>query len=198
MTRFVRVLPFAMLSLAALSLAACSDSSSDNGSSASTTSPRPPTTTGRNTTTSTAFVGALTPVSTPRTEYRYLKAVRVGAHDGFDRVVFEFESGVPGYAVNYVDRPVTEDGSGKDVTVNGAAILRVRMESASGTDQSGAKLRQTYTGATRVAGAGGSVVELVRTGDFEAVLTWVIGVRGRAPFHAYPSEGNKLVIDVAR
>lgn len=139
-----------------------------------------------------------TDVSTPVSPRRNLTAVRVACHGGaggtFTRVVFEFASGVPGYAVRYVGKPITEDGSGRDVTVSGDAVLSVRMESASGVDADGTA---TYTGPTRIAGPGTSVREVVRTGDFEGVLNWVIGVRSKSAFHAYPSEGSKLVIDIA-
>jgi hypothetical protein len=133
----------------------------------------------------TAFTGQITPVSTLGSQpTRVLRDVRVGAHDGFDRVVFEFESTVPGYAVRYIDRPVTEDASGREVAVAGDAVLGVRFEPAHGGDL------------TRVAGPRGAVNEVVRTGDFEAVLSWAIGVKTKAPFNAYTSEGNKLIIDI--
>jgi hypothetical protein len=32
------------------------------------------------------------------------------------------------------------------------------------------------------------VTEVVRTGDFEAVLTWVIGVKGKPGFRVNPSK----------
>ena len=183
-----------LVAVALVALVACSGDD-DEGSATTTVAVGP---TGTHiATTSTAFAGATTPVSTPVTEYRYLKAVRVGSHEGFDRVVFEFESGVPGYAVKYVDRPITEDGSGNQVDVDGAAVLSVRMEAASGADLSGGDLRQTYAGPKRIEGPGQAVAEVVRTGDFEAVLNWVLGVKSKAAFHAYTSEGNKLIVDVA-
>jgi len=186
MSRLARLATVGLLALAACSNGA--DVKSTSGPSESRPQPtRAPTTT---------FAGATTPVSTPRTEYRFLTAVRVGAHEGFDRVVFEFESGVPGYSVSYVNRPITEDGSGKEVTVAGGAVLAVRLESSSAVDTTGTSLRQTYTGPTRIAASGPVVTEVVRTGDFEGVLNWVIGARSQAPFHAYTSEGNKLVVDI--
>jgi hypothetical protein len=45
--------------------------------------------------------------------------VRVAEHEGFDRIVLEFTgTGVPGWAVNYVDEAVL-DGSGVAVTLGG-------------------------------------------------------------------------------
>ena len=165
---------------------------------AETTTGKSDTTANGGTTVTTAFKGSLTAVSTKPTEYRYLKAVRIGRHDGFDRIVFEFENGVPGYSVTYVERPITQDGSGDEVTVGGGAVLQVRMEAASGADLTSGTVRETYTGPERVAGAGGAIVEAVRNGDFEAVLNWAVGVTTKAPFKAYASEGNKLIIDVGQ
>ena len=127
-----------------------------------------------------------------------LTAVRAARQDGFDRIVFEFEDAVPGYAVRYVDRPITEDGSGNPVEVKGDAVLQVHMEPASGVDLSGEELRQTYKGANRLAPATSVVTELVRTGDFEAVLTWVIGVKGKPGFRVDTLTGPpRLVLEIA-
>jgi hypothetical protein len=136
-------------------------------------------------------------ISVPPDGPAYLKAVRAAHQPGADRVVFEFEGDVPGYAVRYVERPITEDGSGNTVEVEGDSVLEVRMEQASGADLSGEDLRQTYTGPTRIDPGTPVVTELVRTGDFEAVLTWVIGVRGRPGFNVTTVTGNRLVIEVA-
>jgi hypothetical protein len=136
-------------------------------------------------------------VSVPPAGPGLLKAVRAARQGAVDRVVFEFEDELPGYAVRYVQRPITEDGSGAPVTVEGDNVLEVRMERASGADLTGPELRQTYTGPNRINPDTAAVAELVRTGDFEAVLTWVIGVRGRPGFNVTTVTGNRLVIEVA-
>lgn len=51
--------------------------------------------------------------------------VRVGHHEGYDRVVWEFPgSGRPTYKVHYVDEPLG-DGSGDPVPVDGKAYVEV-------------------------------------------------------------------------
>jgi hypothetical protein len=128
-----------------------------------------------------------------------LSAVRASRHEGYDRVVFEFTtaSSLPGYSVSYVDEPVTEDGSGKEVDVAGDHVLLVRMEHASGVDLTKESAPQTYTGPTRFTPGTPEVTELVRTGDFEAVLSWAIGVHDKAAFRVL-TLGNpaRLVVDV--
>jgi hypothetical protein len=143
------------------------------------------------------------PISTPAVEPRaYLTAVRAAAADqsGASRVVFEFDPVVPGYTIDYVQRPVTEDGSGDEVTVKGEAVLQVRFENAAGARIEGEKVISTYTGPDRVpaTGAEGVVTEVVDAGDFEGAVTWVIGLRRRAPALSVSTltSPSRLVIDV--
>ncbi len=151
--------------------------------------------------TSTASV--VPPVSTPPVATRaHLTAVRASAagQPGGSRVVFEFDTVVPGYRIDYVPRPVTEDGSGDAVTVDGAALLEVRFENAAGARLDGEKVVRTYTGPDRVAAAGGQgiVTEVVDAGDFEGLVTWVIGLRAKVPALSVSalSGPNRLVIDL--
>ncbi|HEX2039208.1 MAG TPA: hypothetical protein VHF47_05685, partial [Acidimicrobiales bacterium] len=58
------------------------------------------TTTSSSTTSTTALVATPLPASAPAGATRgYLRDVRVAAHPGYDRVVFEFEDALPGYRV---------------------------------------------------------------------------------------------------
>ena len=125
--------------------------------------------------------------------------VAMGRHEGFDRVVFQFTNHVPGYNVRYVDPPLTEDGSGDTVEVDGDAYVLVRMEPASGFDLSVPEGKLVYKGPKRIEGssAGTSVVkEVVRTGDFEAVLSWAIGLDDRVDFRVTTaSSPSRLIVD---
>jgi hypothetical protein len=73
------------------------------------------------------------------------------------------------------------------------------MEPASGFDLSVPEGELVYTGPRRLEGAdaGTSVVrEIVRTGDFEAVLTWAVGLSDRVDFRVTTLDGPpRLVID---
>ncbi len=131
------------------------------------------------------------------TETALLTDVRVARRPGYDRVVFEFENGIPGYDVRYADRPVTADGSGQEVSVAGGAVLLVRMEPALDADLSQESAPPTYTGPARFSPATAVVVELVRIGGFEAVLTWAIGVDDERPFRVTRVENPaRIVIDI--
>ncbi|WCO65528.1 hypothetical protein PO878_13575 [Iamia majanohamensis] len=123
--------------------------------------------------------------------------VRTGRHPGFDRVVLEFAGGVqPGWDVQWVEGPVTESGSGREVEVDGPALLRIHVAPASGYDL---EAGEATFAAERVAGPGGGPVhEVVRAGDFEADLVWVVGAEAETPFTVttLPSP-SRLVVDVA-
>jgi hypothetical protein len=132
-------------------------------------------------------------------EIALLERVAVAGHDGYDRVVFQFRNGLPGYRVEYVEPPLREDGSGNVVNLDGDAFVVVRMEQASGFDLSVPEGALVYTGPRRISPDGTSVVrEVVRTGDFEAVLTWAVGLSGRVPFRVLTlGDPARIVVDFA-
>ena len=148
-----------------------------------------------------AFVGATTDVSTPASSappVALLSTITIGDHPEFERVVFEFTNHVPGYHVGYVTGPTIEDGSGDTLTVGGTDKIAVRMEAAAGYDLSGSG-QQTYNGANPIVHNGAIVIELVRSGDFEATLGWVIGVGSLQPFHVTTlTNPPRLVIDIKK
>ena len=101
----------------------------------------------------------------------------------FDRVTFTFEGGVP----TILDVPNTSRGPAApaptshllvDRPVGGAATAAVTMGGASSLDTSVDPAVDTYTGPSRFVLDLPKVVELVQVQDFEAMLGWVIGLRG--------------------
>jgi hypothetical protein len=133
------------------------------------------------------------------TEIALLDRIAVGRHEGYDRVVFQFQNGLPGYRIEYVQPPLKEDGSGNPVSVKGNAIVLVRMDPASGFDLNTGEGVMVYKGPKRIDGssAGTSVVqELVRTGDFEAVLSWAIGLSDKVDFRIRTATSpERLIVD---
>jgi hypothetical protein len=122
-----------------------------------------------------------------------LVAVRTGAHDSFDRIVFEFDEQVPGYHVEYIDKPVRKCGSGDVTQVAGDGWLEIRIYPANAHNEEG---RPTVAERERMPNL---VVlsELELTCDFEAVVTWVFGVKTPNQYqvrelHSPP----RLVVDV--
>jgi hypothetical protein len=129
-----------------------------------------------------------------------LERIALGRHEGFDRVVFQFRGdGLPGYRVEYANPPFVEDGSGNPVSVDGSAFVVVRMEPASGFDLNTGEGEIVYKGPKRLQGSAAgtaAIKELVRTGDFEAVLTWTVGLDAKVPFLVTTaSSPARLIVD---
>jgi len=191
-----------ILLVVAATAAGCGSSSSESEPSstpppAGTTTVTAPSTTATEPTDSLAGAGT-TAVVAPSTAKgtSLLERVAVGRHAGYDRVVFQFrDEGLPGYRVEYLQPPLKEDGSGNPVDVAGNAFVVVRMEPASGFDLSTGEGELVYKGPKRLPGA--SVVkEVVRTGDFESVLSWAIGLEDKVPFRVTTAASpSRLIVD---
>jgi hypothetical protein len=174
------------------------------GSSTTTTTPpatttTPPTTTAPPPVLPGASTDAATGSGTPGAGIAHLADVRIGADDGFDRVVIELLDGtLPDWSVAYVDPPINQDGSGEPVAVAGDAFLLVTMTPASAYDLDGETPVPTYPGPARLPGPGPQVVEVVQVGDYEAVATWAIGLRGPVPFRVTTlTAPARIVVDIA-
>jgi hypothetical protein len=180
--------------------AACSSDDDDSDAASSTTRPSSTTSTSTAGTTTTSDAATTTVPNAPcppleggttgRTEVTsttataLLRDVTLSTGDCTDSVAFTFDAAgadAPGYRVEYVPGPITQDGSGEPVAVAGGAYLSVRFEPAYGYDfETG---EDTYPGPDRVTAPGSFFVqEVVQTGDFEAVLNWVIGVDQQRPY----------------
>ena len=104
-----------------------------------------------------------------------LADVRIGAHEGFDRIVFE-TTRASAYDIQRVLPPFFQDGSGRELTVAGDSFFRITM---TGTTRQLADGTSSYRGPTSFAPTDtSSVTSLVEGGDFEAVSTWYVGVHG--------------------
>jgi hypothetical protein len=134
---------------------------------------------------------------------RLLTDVRVGSHGCYERVTFELKpqtgdtDGPVGWKAAYEPGPITEDGSGQPVKVKGGAFLVVTM-SATGADLSQEAAPATYTGPASIEAADTTRIQQVRrTGDFEGVLTWVIGLDKQRPFHVTTETGPaRVIVDI--
>jgi hypothetical protein len=132
----------------------------------------------------------------PPNPFPELVDVRLARHDTFDRIVFEFDDATPAdVTATWESPPIIEDPSGDEITVAGNAFLRIRMEPASAFSLNDGT--PTYTGPNRIALEGGNVIELVKTGDFEAVMSWVAGVEAKAPFTVTTLTGPpRVIVDI--
>lgn len=121
--------------------------------------------------------------------------VRVGTHDGFDRITFEVAGdGEPGWRVGYEDGPVG-DASGLPVEVAGETALRVVLV---GMALPGDEVDGATTFLDDVAGPeGGIVLEVVNDSVFEGHHTLLVGLDERVPYRlARLPDPTRVVIDL--
>jgi hypothetical protein len=118
--------------------------------------------------------------------------VRIGRHDGFDRVVFELGgTGTPGWDVRYVDQ-ATSQGSGNPVDVAGDAVLRVGITGAGYPYETGV---EEFSGPNPLAVAGTEVVrEAVFDATYEGTTVAFVGTSVQAPFRVYALENPRRVV----
>lgn len=124
-----------------------------------------------------------------------LTAVKTERHSGFDRVTFTLEGpDRPGIHVSYIDAPAMDCGAGDEKPIAGNALLEVRLYPTNAHTEAG----QPTIPFREKSFDYPALVELERTCDFEAVTTWVLGLRARTPYRiTEPSKSPDLVIDVA-
>lgn len=129
----------------------------------------------------------------PDTRPARLVAVRTAAHNGFDRTVFEFDKRLPGYHTEYIDRPVRKCGSGRVAQLAGDGWLEVQLYPARAHTEEG----EPTVGERERTLDMPVLSELELTCDFEAVVTWVLGVQTPNRYRVRElSSPPRLVIDV--
>jgi len=131
-------------------------------------------------------------------ETMYLTNISLGADKCSAKVLFELEQQAPGpgYEVSYqpADTAKVEDASGNPVEIDGEAFLVVKLSPAMTAKIDGDQVTKTYTGPNRIPGAG-PIAEVVKTGDFEGVVTWVIGLDRKHLFTTDASD-SRLVVTI--
>ena len=135
-------------------------------------------------------------VAKPGSEMVTLMAVRTASHDEFERIVFAFEpQRLPGYRIEYVDRPVRQCGSGEVVELPGDAWLSIRLEPAQAhTDQGAA----TVTERSRTLDYQ-NIKALRQICDFEGQVEWIVAVASPTHYRTLElREPARLVVDVRK
>lgn len=123
--------------------------------------------------------------------------VRVGKHEGYDRIVFEFaEDVIPAYDIEYVTDTQYTCGQGAQVAVEGTATLRVRLSGARIHDDSG-----TLSIPSRELAPGlPSIAEAREICGFEGEVTWLVGLVGLdvdSEFRLFLMQNpGRIVIDI--
>ena len=143
-----------------------------------------------------------TPVTSPTTAKASLLTDVQQQGDGcVDHVIFDFTgkgTDPPGYTITYGEPPFVGDGSGSQIAVAGVAFVVVKVKPGYGFDFETGK--PTYTGPKNVPVKNLTHVKaIVETGDFEGVLTWVIGLDAKRPFsvQATGTPRHQLVVTIS-
>lgn len=126
-----------------------------------------------------------------------LTDVRLGAHDGFDRIVFEVAGeGQAGWRVAYSDQPQAQ-GSGFPVAVPGAAALEITLTNMAlpGDAPDGV---EPWAGEDPRTPPGAAVLDtLVEDTLFEGQYTFFAGLDARRPFAVgLLGSPQRIVVDV--
>jgi hypothetical protein len=123
-----------------------------------------------------------------------LRTVHTAAQVGYDRIVFELSGdSLPGYHVEYSDRPARRCGSGDVVPVSGAARLLVRLERVRAHDERGNPTVRERERAPALP----ALREMKLICDFEGQVEWLLGLAGRTGYRVLElTEPPRLVVDV--
>jgi hypothetical protein len=119
-----------------------------------------------------------------------LTNIRPGAHagDGYDRVVFDFNGGIPSWDLTRQESATfTRDASGQQVTLDGSAGLKLLFRDSDVSGALSTDLTPRFT----------SVREITQLGNFERVLTYGIGLSSSQCVRVLQLSNSRLVIDVA-
>lgn len=123
-----------------------------------------------------------------------LHGLRAASNTGFDRLVLDFgDDPVPGWKVEYVDRPVQQCGSGQTVDLGTPAVLMVRLRYTQAHDDAGrGTLRQRDLSFSMPV-----MRRMVIVCDFEGEVELAIGVASRQPFRVTELQNpSRLAIDL--
>lgn len=121
--------------------------------------------------------------------------VRVGAHEGFDRVVVDLEGqGDPGWYVDYTSTPMQET-VGQALKVAGNTFLNVNIDGTVYPFEMG----KNNEVSVEMAGDTGNVVDVVSAGTYEGRSQVVVGLRSELPYSVQILEDPKrVVIDIVQ
>ena len=125
----------------------------------------------------------------------------MSGHPTYDRIVFTFKNTCRATRSATSRSRSRRTAPGRRSTSTGDAVLSIRMEPASGLRRQHGRGRASSTRGRSASAAietgTKGVKELVRTGDFEAVLTWVAGLPAKVPFSVSTEDDPpRLVVDV--
>jgi hypothetical protein len=119
-----------------------------------------------------------------------LTNVRAASHagDGYDRIVFDFSSGIPSWDLTRQESAAfLRDASGQNVTLDGAAGLKLAFRHVDLASGAPAEMKPGLS----------SVREIAQLGNFERVVTYGVGLSSSQCVRVFQLTNSRLVVDVA-
>jgi hypothetical protein len=128
-----------------------------------------------------------------------LDGIAAANEGGVGRITFTFRpagnvAALPTVDVQPATPPFTMDPSGLPLDVAGTQFVAITLTGGTALD---AEFNPTYEGPFDFALDGSPIVEMRRTGDFEAVSTFVVGLAGPSCVRILPPDGSgRVVVEV--
>lgn len=121
--------------------------------------------------------------------------VRVGAHEGFDRVVVDLEGkGDPGWFVDYTSTPMRET-VGQPLQVAGNSFLNINVDGTVHPFELGKDNDVPVT----MAGDTGNVIDVISAGTYEGRSQVVVGLRSELPYSVQIlKDPTRVVVDIVQ
>ena len=121
--------------------------------------------------------------------------VRVGAHEGFDRVVVDLEGdGNPGWFVDYTSTPMQET-VGQPLQVAGNFFLNINVDGTVYPFELGKNNDVPVT----MAGDTGNVIDVISAGTYEGRSQVVVGLRSELPYSVQVlKDPTRVVVDIVQ
>lgn len=121
--------------------------------------------------------------------------VRVGAHEGFDRVVVDLEGeGEPGWFVDYTSTPMQET-VGQPLQVAGNSFLNINVDGTVYPFELGKDNIVPVT----MAGDTGNVIDVISAGTYEGRSQIVVGLRSELPYSVQVlKDPTRVVVDIVQ
>lgn len=117
--------------------------------------------------------------------------VEAQGYPDYDVLVFDFDQGLPDYAITSAVPPFTRDPSDLPLTVEGTAFFSVVFQGASIVDL---EFQAVYKGPTDFKPNLTRIRHVALAGDFEAVSTWIVGLAAPACLAVRSFPPDRLVI----
>lgn len=109
----------------------------------------------------------------------------------YDALILDFDRGLPAWDVATAEPPFTADPSGLPLEVSGTSFFSIVLQGASIVDD---EFQPVYEGPTDLQPDLTRIEHVVLAGDFEAVSSWLVGLRGPACLAVQAFGGDRLVI----